>query len=103
MSEHEDSFQVEMDRYYQHVREEIDAWNKRWPNACTDCHGWGVHVFYSFNRDVPDEQDPCNCTCEDRDAQKCPRCGAYSGLTEDAEGPCRWCAWNYDDGAPTLW
>jgi hypothetical protein len=74
------------------------VWKARWPNHCTGCQGWGGFVFYQSHGPGPSEQmfDVCERT---EDTARCHRCGEL-GLTEDGEGPCALCTWDFDDGAP---
>ena len=86
--------------YYEKLVKETEAaaaaWRATWPNACARCHGHGG-TYDPGNYWNPPEFDPCGALAD----TACHRCGA-AGLTEDGEGPCSACGWNYDDGEPTL-
>lgn len=83
------------------LQPEQQAWVVRWPNHCTKCHGWGGIAFtemHGFTHGSGEQLfDHCECT-----ETKCPRCGTVGGLSEDSEGPCSACGWNYDDGFPSF-
>ncbi len=76
------------------------AWRSAWPNHCTACSGWGGTSYLEMHgfRGGSGEQvfDPCGALPR---ASTCHRCG-QDGLSEDGDGPCRHCGWNYDDGEP---
>lgn len=75
-------------------------WKEKWPNHCKACGGWGQSSVYWDNHGVPGSGEPCCDTCEAiEDYTICHRCGEH-GLSEDGEGPCSKCGWNYDDGLP---
>lgn len=75
--------------------EASDAWRKAWPDACPHCNGWGL--FMTHCRDLPSPDiDPCEHYA---DLTICHRCGK-PGLSSEAEGPCQYCGWNFDDGDP---
>ena len=90
-----DDWEVELIK----AREAADArnaeWEQRWPIYCRGCGGWGAFTFYQSHGPGPSEQmsEPCDA----REPSMCHRCGAL-GLSEDGDGPCRECGWNYDDG-----
>lgn len=76
-------------------REEIDAYEKRWPEHCKTCRGWGVFTFYEnhgmpggMSETITDPCEPCY--------GKCPRCAVEIGHIDtfhyDEEG-CRECGW----------
>lgn len=89
----------------QEVAEVRKAWQRKWPNACQKCHGWGVHTWsenqspLGSGRNWPMEMaEPCSCVEEGT----CARCGLGNALDLDTgEGPCPTCNWNYDDGEPS--
>ncbi len=77
------------------------TWRAMWPNHCKACAGWGGATFFQshpYGMGSAQEQmfDPCEAPSS---AAICHRCGE-AGLTEDGEGPCKACGWNYDDGEP---
>jgi hypothetical protein len=77
------------------------AWDEKYPNACTICHGGGI-LSYSENQsplgsgEVWMMESSDLCTCIENDL--CPRCGAKGTLTEDEETPCSSCGWNWGKG-----
>lgn len=80
------------------VRLEQDraTWTAKWPDFCTSCEGAGAFHF-NGNRDEPPSTEPCDeCTWKGI----CPRCGEPGLTSEEGDGPCTFCAWNYDDSAP---
>jgi hypothetical protein len=78
----------------QHQETVYKPWLERWPKFCGDCNGAGA--FHDWgDRYTPPSDEPCECTM----AGRCARCGAQ-GLTEDGDGPCTACGWNYDDSVP---
>jgi len=79
-------------------RRAIRAYRRRWPKFCRDCGGWGGWSI-AGGYDSPPDYDACDVF---EDERTCHRCG-HPGLTEDdAEGPCAFCGWNYDDGCPEV-
>lgn len=76
------------------------AWRRAWPKHCTACSGWGGRGFtemHGFKGGSGERMfDPCEAL---PNPATCHRCG-LDGMTEDAEGPCTHCAWDYNDGAP---
>lgn len=76
------------------------AWRSAWPRHCRACGGWGGHGFtemHGFKGGSGEQQfDPCGAL---ENPATCHRCG-LAGLTEDSEGPCTHCAWDYNDGEP---
>jgi hypothetical protein len=73
-----------------------EEWRAKWPNHCKKCHGWGGKMWPA-TRHEPEDFDFCGAHLPDI----CHRC-LHSGLTEDGEGPCSNCGWNFDDGEPML-
>lgn len=77
-----------------------DAWRRAWPNHCTSCAGWGGSSFiemHGFQGGLGEQLfDPCGAL---PDAATCHRCG-QDGLSEDGDGPCTHCGWDYNDGVP---
>lgn len=75
----------------------------RFPNYCRSCDaegGSGSPGGYM----CPPEFDVCEGDARfagDEDCSRCHRCGDR-GLTEDGDGPCSKCGWNYDDAAPSV-
>jgi len=75
-------------------------WRTRWPKHCAACGGWGgtsyqeSHGFRGGGSETIFE--PCGAI---DNLHTCHRCG-HPGLTEDGEGPCTACGWDYDDGVP---
>lgn len=76
------------------------TWRARWPNHCQLCAGWGLTSYEESHgsRGGGTETITDACGAID-DPTVCHRCGA-NGLTQDGEGPCLACGWNYDDGEP---
>src|SRR6185295_15546488 len=75
-------------------------WKAKWPRHCTLCGGWGGKTFYQSHGPGPSEQMFDLCVHDqDEDFSLCHRCGE-NGLTEDGEGPCKSCGWDFDDGIP---
>lgn len=77
------------------------VWIEKWPLHCRACGGHGgsthteMHGFrYGAGEQIFD-------VCEELPAEQCHRCGEH-GLTEDGEGPCKSCGWNFDDGIPEI-
>lgn len=73
-----------------------EAWRSKWPNHCTRCGGTGGQVMRNYPH-APDDFDLC--PRGEQNPELCHRCG-QNGLNADAEGPCKFCGWNYDDA---LW
>jgi hypothetical protein len=76
-----------------------EAYESQWPNYCRRCGGWGGSTFdqghpYGATTAYETLFEPCEFCTEDL---ICARCGE-PGLGEDADGPCKFCGWNYDDG-----
>ena len=96
----EEKWQAAEREIYERVSKEAANWKAQWPNHCVDCEGWGgAHsiVKVDFGPGGLEEYEPCHCT-EDG---TCPRCGEPGVLDPDsAEGPCKRCGWNHDDGCP---
>jgi DnaJ-class molecular chaperone len=85
------------------IKKAAEEWRARWPNHCKACHGWGGKIFtqsHSYGMGSASEQifEPCDAT---EKLETCHRCGEL-GLSEEAEGPCKFCEWNYNDGEPQL-
>jgi hypothetical protein len=77
-----------------------EEWKVKWPHHCEACGGWGQSATYYDNHGVPGPGEPCSDPCEAIDDLRiCHRCSA-PGLSEDGEGPCSECGWNFDDGVP---
>lgn len=79
-------------------RDAVNAvWRARWPNHCPACRGWGGavhHESHGFSHGAAEQIfDLCDAIPE----TQCHRCGER-GLTEEGEGPCARCGWNFDDG-----
>lgn len=77
------------------------AWRAKWPHHCKACAGWGGVTFFQshpYGMGSAHEAmfDPCEAA---HSPAICHRCGE-PGLTEDGEGPCNACGWDYDDGEP---
>ena len=90
--------------------EEIVAFGKRFPNHCTDCRGWGLHVStydpspagislgHGYMSDV-DICETCRGTCpccreplpvdvdDSPDHMKCVACGSTVGQDGLSDGP----------------
>jgi len=81
------------------VRAALD-WRRKWPNACKVCHGWGGGTFYETHG-LPGPAERITDACDSLAETMCHRCGEH-GLTEDSDGPCSFCGWNYNDGEPAL-
>lgn len=82
------------------TRRRSDAWQEQWPNHCAACGGWGGSSYqqaHPYGSGVAHET--LYDICEAIDYDVCHRCGQV-GLSEDGEGPCSNCGWNYDDGDP---
>lgn len=77
--------------------EQAAAWRLKWPKHCKACDGWGGSTFTQSHGPGPGEQ--MFDVCEAGAPEMCHRCGE-AGLTEDSEGPCTHCGWDFDDGAP---
>jgi len=90
-----DEEQRQREQDYQAVAKAAEEWGAKWPAHCKCCGGWGGAVQRNYPH-APDDFDPCTGIPDGM----CHRCGAY-GLTDDSEGPCNKCGWNYDDGKPT--
>lgn len=77
-----------------------DTWRRAWPLHCRACGGWGGHGFTERHGFAYGSGEPMFDPCEAQaDPATCHRCGGQ-GLTQDSEGPCTLCGWDYDDGAP---
>lgn len=79
----------------------MSTWADLWPNHCRACRGWGGATSYQsqpYGMGSVQESffDPCGAI---DNPLTCHRCGA-PGLSEDSDGPCGACGWNYDDGEP---
>ena len=75
-------------------KKNLEAWLEKWPDHCDNCRGWGGKSFPG-NCEEPPDFDPCDeCTGKGL----CGRCKGL--LSNDEEGPCLVCGWNYDDGVP---
>lgn len=68
------------------------AWAARWHKHCPACNGWG-----GFSEPLTDAHSGEFTWCTALGAEQCHRCGE-PGLSAAGVGPCRACAWNYDDG-----
>ena len=77
------------------IAQEQDKWKKECPNYCKVCWGWGGRVARNYPH-APDDFDACEAI---EDYTVCHRCGK-NGMTEDFEGPCKYCNWDCDDGVP---
>jgi hypothetical protein len=95
-TEEEFNYEAEVAR----VKTDIEAWHKEWPKTCKTCRGWGG-TEVSGNYWNPPEFWFCS-RLENDTTLTCCRCGQAEALTEDLEGPCKWCGWNFDDGEPNL-
>ena len=74
-------------------KETHDAWVEKWPNHCTECHGYGV-FYWSGGQWGLDGVDPCG-SCQEEEL-KCPRCGEEipeDWIENDAMFEC--CGWNW--------
>lgn len=75
-----------------------DEWRGKWPNHCAACGGWGGATSHqSVPYGATSASFPVFDVCEALAATQCHRCGQH-GLSEDSEGPCSFCDWNFDDG-----
>ena len=81
----------EIERWEARAAVHNELWIKQWPNYCKACNGSGGKRIYNYPH-APDDFEFCTAL----DTQMCHRCGA-AGLTEDSEGPCTHCGWNFDD------
>jgi hypothetical protein len=78
------------------------AWREKWPNHCKRCHGWGGSSYEESHGFRGGGSETIFDLCgEDENPLNCHRCGR-PGLSEDMEGPCKFCNWNFDDGEPSL-
>jgi hypothetical protein len=99
MTRSDDWLEAELE-YAAKVRADAAAFAARWPAYCKACGGWGAtsyeerHGFKGGGSETI--TDPCEAHADPR---ICHRCGCV-GLTDDGEGPCSACGWNYDDGMP---
>lgn len=73
------------------------AWRARWPNHCPACRGWGGAVHHESHGFRHGAAERIFELCDAIPETQCHRCGEH-GLTEEGEGPCTRCAWNFDDG-----
>lgn len=93
----------EMEKVYAQISKDIEAWQKKWPNHCKNCGGWGS-FYYRGSRMEPPSADPCEAKPYGLD--HCHRCGGeLEGLEyeDDSIVPkCKVCGWQYDDGVPSL-
>lgn len=83
-------------------REAVETYNRRWPNHCKACHGWGVTGSAREDYDTGMiDIDPCD-DCEQSD--QCPRCGAHTFDWSGAGGitKCADCLFDIDcpEGEP---
>ena len=83
-------------REYQAIQEAASAWKARWPGHCAHCEGAGG-THSPATRWEPEDYTQCAACVEEA---KCARCGEEYALTEDGDGPCRVCGWNFDDACP---
>ena len=91
-------FDMEMAAYEQ-IAKAAKEWVTKWPNHCQNCSGWGGwHI--RATRWEPEDFDICTALPDG----SCHRCGARDAQEEAADGvcltPCKFCGWNFDDGAP---
>lgn len=78
----------------------LRQWEKRWPNHCEKCGGWGViDCGQRHPYGMGSAYESMTELCEALDADICHRCGK-SGRDEDGEQPCPHCGHFYDDGSP---
>ena len=77
---------------------DVEAWIRRWPMHCRSCAGWGGSSFTQHHGYGHTENlfELCGAVPE----RTCHRCGEAGTLSEDGEGPCKSCAWSFDDGIP---
>jgi len=99
MREHNASELIDEQRAAEAIMKAAAEWRAKWPNHCVKCHGWGGFTFkqshpYGMGSATETLVDPCEAIAK---LETCHRCG-YDGLTDTAEGPCKFCGWNYDDG-----
>lgn len=71
-------------------------WVKKWPNYCKTCKGWGGFGYTQSHGPGLNEQMFDVCDAPEK-SETCHRCG-QDGLDADANGPCKHCGWNFDDG-----
>jgi hypothetical protein len=72
-------------------------WKKKWSNYCTACSGWGGHTFHESHGDRYAPPETLFDICGALEPTQCHRCKEH-GLSEDSEGPCKFCGWNFDNG-----
>jgi len=73
------------------------AWRARWPNHCPACRGWGGATHYESHGFRHGTAEQIFDLCDAIPETQCHRCGEH-GLTEEGDGPCVRCGWNFDDG-----
>lgn len=73
------------------------AWRARWPNHCPACRGWGGATHYESHGFRHGAAERIFDLCDAIPETQCHRCGEH-GLTDEGEGPCKHCGWDFDDG-----
>lgn len=68
-----------------------------WPHHCKACGGWGGSSFQESHGFKGGGSETIFDPCGSLGDNQCHRCLA-EGLSEDGDGPCTACGWNYDDG-----
>jgi len=88
---------------FEKTKQAAAEWVLKWPNHCKACGGWGGSTFlqsHPYGMGSASESLFEQCSAIEK-YETCHRCG-QDGLTEDGNGPCRFCGWDYDDGSPQV-
>lgn len=76
-----------------------EAWMEKYKDHCKKCYGHGGKSIPATRLD-PEDFDTCSCL----ESGQCPRCGYKHSethrFTEDGEGPCANCGWDYGNYTP---
>lgn len=98
MTAHEDP----LDKIYAEIARNAQAWREKWPHHCKACRGWGGSSYEESHGFKGGGSETIFDLCDAHEnVHTCHRCG-QPGLSEDMEGPCKFCNWNFDDGEPSL-
>lgn len=91
--------QAAQERQWAAERSAVNSkWKAKWPNHCSACGGWGGATSHqSVPYGATTAAMPIFDICDALPETQCHRCGQH-GLTQESDGPCSFCGWNFDDG-----
>jgi hypothetical protein len=95
--EEPEAWEVAQDAADAQIRAANAQFERLWPNYCKHCGGWGGSSYQESHGFKGGGSETIFDLCGALENEQCHRCGAR-GLSEDGEGPCKACGWNFDEG-----